>query len=63
MRRRKQSVNAMVADAIACDLPDGAYWSMMEELTGLEPIEAAMEVDPDLRASMGGSKKRRASND
>jgi hypothetical protein len=28
-----------LADSIAEDLPDGAYWAMMEELTGMEPAE------------------------
>ena len=33
----RQFLDINTADSIAGDLPDGAYWAMMEELTGEEP--------------------------
>jgi hypothetical protein len=29
----------------ALDLPDGAHWAMLEELTGMEPADFAMLGD------------------
>jgi hypothetical protein len=43
-RRRKAEpersyLDPDLASVIADDLPDGAYWAMMEELTGMEPAD------------------------
>jgi len=35
------------AHMIADDLPDGAYFAMMEEMTGMDPIDAMMELDDE----------------
>lgn len=37
------------ADCIADDLPDGAYWAMMEELTGMDVCDIAEELANDCR--------------
>lgn len=38
---REAKMDPMLANAICDDLPDGAYFAMMEELTGLEPGDLA----------------------
>lgn len=50
--QRKLAVG--IADAICDDLPDGAYWAMMEELTGMEPVDM---IDDDGRQT--GKPRRR----
>lgn len=59
MARQKKSTNDKMApelaSAICDDLPDGAYWAMMEELTGMEPSDfAPSEMQP------ARSRKRKA---
>ena len=39
-----------LAEAICDDLPDGAYWAMMEELTGFEPPELCFSPPPRRKA-------------
>lgn len=40
-------MDAETADIIAGDLPDGAYFAMMGELTGMDPIDAMMDLMDD----------------
>ena len=49
------------ADIIAGDLPDGAYWAMMEELTGEEPgaIVDILEHGPADRPKKKGAPRWR----
>ena len=38
-KRKIEKLDPHLAHDICDDLPDGAYWAMMEELTGMEPAE------------------------
>lgn len=37
--QRDTRIDPELASALCDDLPDGAYFAMMEELTGLEPCD------------------------
>jgi len=45
---KKKEVKMSAKDAMDfaddCDLPDGAYWAMVEELSGCEPVDC---IDDD----------------
>lgn len=47
-KHKREFIDPDVAEMIAADLPDGAYFAMMEELTGMEPAELA-EPEPKKR--------------
>jgi len=40
-RRARMSARDAMDFADGCDLPDGAYWAMIEELSGAEPGDFA----------------------
>jgi hypothetical protein len=44
-KKPAQKLDVETAHAIAADLPDGAYWAMMEELTGLDPASIITRSD------------------
>ena len=41
----KKELREIVADIDALDLPDGAHFAMLEEVTGMEAIEVYMAID------------------
>lgn len=41
----KQELMEIVADIDVMDLPDGAHFAMLEELTGMEAIEVYLAID------------------
>ena len=50
-RNRKQPARINPSDAVAIvddmDLPDGAYMAMLEEMTGMDPVDAILAgTDP-----------------
>jgi len=47
-KRPPRRLDIETASDIADDLPDGAYWALMEELTGMDPGEIA-EADMNKR--------------
>lgn len=44
----KQELLEIVADIEDMDLPDGAHFAMIEELTGMEAIEVYLTIDGEL---------------
>jgi hypothetical protein len=48
-RKKKEEVKMSAEDAMdladSMDLPDGAYWAMVEELSGCEPADCVSEED------------------
>lgn len=51
----KPRIPIAAAEAITADLPDGAYYALMEELTGFEPAE----LIPDFRIPPPSKIKKR----
>lgn len=52
---KRPRVSLDVAEMIAADLPDGAHFAMIEEMTGLEPAETI----PDFRIKARPSPTKR----
>ncbi len=48
-KRKEKEVKMSAKDAMdfaeGCDLPDGAYWAMVEELSGCEPADCIDDED------------------
>lgn len=48
-RKKQQETKMSAKDAMdfaeGCDLPDGAYWAMVEELSGCEPADCIDDED------------------
>ena len=56
-RERRQAraakMDPAIAHAICDDLPDGTYFAMMEEMTGLEPVDVVMAPGCEEEESQG----------